>query len=82
MLVSGVFVSATHAVSYTHLDVYKRQISYSMAIPIIMGQNIGTCVTALLSSIGVNKNAKRVSIIHISFNLFGTAIGLVVYRCV
>lgn len=44
-----------------------------------MGQNIGTCVTALLSSIGVNKNAKRVSIIHISFNLFGTAIGLVVY---
>ena len=54
-------------------------ISYSMAIPIIMGQNIGTCVTALLSSIGVNKNAKRVSIIHISFNLFGTAIGLVVY---
>ncbi|MFQ7714267.1 MAG: hypothetical protein ACLRI8_07730 [Agathobacter rectalis] len=36
-------------------------ISYSMAIPIIMGQNIGTCVTALLSSIGVNKNAKRVS---------------------
>lgn len=44
-------------------------ITYGMAIPIIMGQNIGTCVTALLSSIGVNKNAKKVSVIHISFNL-------------
>lgn len=54
-------------------------VSYGIAIPIIMGQNIGTCVTALLSSIGVSKNAKRVSVIHISFNLLGTAIGLVIY---
>ena len=54
-------------------------ITYGMAIPIIMGQNIGTCVTALLSSIGVNKNAKKVSVIHISFNLIGTIIGLIVY---
>jgi len=54
-------------------------ITYGVAIPIIMGQNIGTCVTALLSTIGVSKNAKRVSVIHISFNLIGTAIGLVLY---
>ena len=54
-------------------------ITYGMAIPIIMGQNIGTCVTALLSSIGVNKNAKKVSVIHISFNLIGTILGLIVY---
>lgn len=52
-------------------------ITYGMAIPIIMGQNIGTCATALLSSIGVNRNAKRVSVIHLSFNLIGTAIFLI-----
>ncbi len=49
-------------------------LSYSMAIPIIMGQNIGTCVTALISSIGVSKNAKRVAAIHVYFNLIGSAI--------
>lgn len=51
-------------------------VTYGIAIPIIMGQNIGTCVTALISSIGVSRNAKRVSVIHISFNLIGTALGL------
>lgn len=50
-----------------------------MALPIIMGQNIGTCVTALLSSIGVNRNARRVSVIHISFNLIGTAVCLAAF---
>lgn len=54
-------------------------ISYGMAIPIIMGQNIGTCVTALISSIGVNKHAKRVSVVHIYFNVIGTAIWLSLY---
>lgn len=54
-------------------------ISYGMAIPIIMGQNIGTCVTALISSIGVSKNAKRVAVIHISFNILGTAVFMIFY---
>lgn len=54
-------------------------ISYGMAIPIIMGQNIGTCVTALISSIGVSKNAKRVAVIHISFNIIGTIIFMAIY---
>ena len=54
-------------------------ISYNMALPIIMGQNIGTCVTALLSSIGTNKNAKRVTAIHISFNVIGTVFCLAVF---
>ncbi len=54
-------------------------ISYGIALPIIMGQNIGTCLTALLTSIGVNRNARRVSIIHVSFNLIGTAIFLVAF---
>ena len=54
-------------------------ITYAMAIPIIMGQNIGTCVTALLSSIGVNRNAKRVAAIHISFNVIGTVVCLILF---
>ena len=48
--------------------------SYAVAIPIIMGQNIGTCVTALLSAIGANKNAKRAAMIHLYFNLIGTVV--------
>ena len=76
---TGVIQSSAASVGVLQALAMTGAISYSMAIPIIMGQNIGTCVTALLSSLGVNKNAKRVSIIHISFNLFGTAIGLVVY---
>ena len=52
--------------------------TFAMAIPIIMGQNIGTCVTALISSFGVNRNAKRVAIVHIAFNIIGTVIGLIV----
>lgn len=54
-------------------------VPFSTALPIIMGQNIGTCVTALLSSIGANKNAKRASMIHLYFNLIGTVIFMVVF---
>ena len=54
-------------------------ITYGMALPIIMGQNIGTCMTSLMSSIGGNRNARRVSVIHVSFNLIGTAIGLLIF---
>ncbi len=54
-------------------------ITYGMAMPVIFGQNIGTCVTALLSSIGVNRNAKRVAIIHICFNMIGTVVWLTVF---
>ncbi len=57
-------------------------ISYGMAIPIIMGQNIGTCVTALLSSIGVSKNAKRVAAVHVYFNLIGTIFWLALFYIV
>jgi len=54
-------------------------ITYSAAFPIIMGQNIGTCVTSVISSIGANRSARKVSIIHITFNLIGTTIFLVAY---
>ena len=54
-------------------------VNYSVAIPIIMGQNIGTCVTSLISSVGATKNAKRAAMIHLYFNLIGTIIFMVVF---
>ena len=57
-------------------------VSYAAAIPIIMGQNIGTCVTALLSSFGTNKNAKRAAVIHLSFNVIGTVVWLTVFSII
>ncbi|MBR4101374.1 MAG: Na/Pi cotransporter family protein [Oscillospiraceae bacterium] len=79
-LVTGIIQSSAASVGILQtLASQTGQISYSMAIPIIMGQNIGTCVTALISSIGVSRNAKKVAIVHISFNLIGTAICLSLY---
>ena len=54
-------------------------VSYSAAIPIIMGQNMGTCITAMLSSVGTNKNARRTAFVHLLFNAIGTLIGLVLF---
>jgi phosphate:Na+ symporter len=57
-------------------------ISIGMSVPIIMGQNIGTCVTALISSVGTNRNARRASIIHLSFNVIGTTVLLIAYSII
>ncbi len=57
-------------------------VSYAVALPIIMGQNIGTCVTSLISSIGASKNAKRASMIHLYFNLLGTIIFMTVFYAI
>ncbi len=51
-------------------------VSYGAAIPIIMGQNIGTCVTAMISSVGTTKNARRAALVHLSFNVIGTMVCL------
>ena len=71
---TGIIQSSAASVGILQALSLTGGITYGMALPIIMGQNIGTCVTALLSSIGVNRNARRVSVIHISFNLIGTAV--------
>ena len=55
-------------------------LTYQMAIPIIMGQNVGTCISAVLSSIGVNTNARRVSAVHVLFNILGVVICLSVFE--
>ena len=76
---TGVIQSSAASVGILQALALTGSITYGMAVPIIMGQNIGTCVTALLSSIGVNRNAKRVSVIHISFNIIGTVVGLLLF---
>ena len=58
------------------------QVTYAAAVPIIMGQNIGTCVTAMLSSVGATKNAKRAASVHLLFNIIGTLVGLVLFLLV
>ncbi len=60
-------------------DPSQQAMTFAVAIPIIFGQNIGTCITSLISSIGANKNAKRVVVVHFAFNLIGTTIFMILY---
>lgn len=83
-ILAGLFVTAiiqSSAASIGMLQALSMTggITYGIAIPIIMGQNIGTCATAILSSIGVSRNAKRVSVIHLSFNIIGTLLFMIVF---
>ena len=57
-------------------------VSFGSAIPIIMGQNIGTCVTAMISGIGASKNARRAALVHLYFNIIGTAVFMIVFYTV
>ena len=76
---TGVIQSSAASVGILQALALTGSITYGMAIPIIMGQNIGTCVTALISSIGVSRGAKRVSVIHVAFNVTGALAGLIVF---
>lgn len=76
---TGIIQSSAASVGILQALALTGSISFGMAIPIIMGQNIGTCVTALISSIGVNRNAKQVAVVHISFNVIGTVICLTLF---
>lgn len=78
-LFTGIIQSSAASVGVLQALSLTGSISYGMAIPIIMGENIGTCVTALLSSIGVKRDAKRVAVIHITFNIIGTVVCLLIY---
>ncbi len=78
-ILTGIIQSSSASVGILQALAVTGQVSYGAAIPIIMGQNIGTCVTALLSSIGTNKNAKRAAMVHLSFNVIGTIVWLSVF---
>ncbi len=76
---TGVIQSSAASVGILQALAMTGEITYGMALPIIMGQNIGTCITALISSIGVNRNAKKVAIVHILFNVIGTIVCLILF---
>ncbi len=75
-VLTGIIQSSSASVGILQALSATGAISYGAAIPIIMGQNIGTCITALLSSMGANKNAKRTAMVHLYFNLLGTAVAM------
>ena len=81
-VVTAIIQSSSASVGILQALSATGAVSYGAAIPIIMGQNIGTCVTAMLSSVGANKNARRASFIHLSFNVIGTTVWLVVFSAI
>lgn len=78
-VLTGIIQSSSASVGILQALASTGQVTYGAAIPIIMGQNIGTCVTALLSSIGTNKNARRAALVHLSFNVIGATVGIILY---
>ncbi|MCF0135258.1 MAG: Na/Pi cotransporter family protein [Lachnospiraceae bacterium] len=79
LLITAIIQSSSASVGILQALALTGVVSYGAAIPIIMGQNIGTCVTALISSIGVSHNAKKVAVVHVAFNIIGTTICLAAY---
>jgi len=78
-LLTAVLQSSSASVGILQALCATGTVSYGTAVPIILGQNIGTCVTALLSSVGTSKNARRAAIVHLYFNLIGTAAFMAVF---
>lgn len=81
-ILTAIIQSSSASVGILQALAATGQVSYGAAIPIIMGQNIGTCITAILSSFGTNKNAKRAAMLHLFFNIIGTAVLLTVFYIV
>ncbi len=80
--ITAIIQSSAASIGMLQALVMRVDMTYSMALPIIMGQNIGTCITAVLSSIGVNANAKKVAVVHVAFNVIGTVVFLTLYEIV
>ena len=78
-VLTGIIQSSSASVGILQALSSTGRVTIGTSIPIIMGQNIGTCVTALLSSVGTNRNARRASIVHLLFNVMGTTILLAAY---
>ena len=78
-VLTAVIQSSSASVGILQALAVTGQVSFGAAIPIIMGQNIGTCATAMLSSVGANKNARRAALVHLSFNVIGSAVWLAVF---
>ena len=82
LILTAITQSSSASVGILQALCLTGAVSYGTTLPIIMGQNIGTCVTAILSSIGASKNAKRAALVHLYFNIIGTAIFMLVFYMV
>ena len=78
-LVTAVIQSSSASVGILQALCVTGSINYAAAVPIILGQNIGTCATAMMSGVGASKNARRASIVHLLFNIIGTAIFMIAF---
>lgn len=78
-LLTAIIQSSSASVGILQALSATGAISVASAFPIILGQNIGTCVTALISSIGTSKNAKRTAVIHLAFNIIGVIVGMILF---
>ena len=78
-ILTAIIQSSSAAVGILQALCATGAVTYGTALPIIMGQNIGTCITAVLSAIGTSKNAKRAAAVHLSFNVLGTTIFMIVF---
>jgi len=78
-VLTAVIQSSSASVGILQALASTGAVSVGAAIPIIMGQNIGTCITAIMSSFGTNKNARRAALVHLSFNVIGTIVWLAVF---
>ena len=78
-ILTAIIQSSSASVGVLQALSVTGKVTFGSAIPIIMGQNIGTCITAILSSIGATKNAKRAALVHLSFNIIGTLILLTLF---
>ena len=81
-ILTAIIQSSSASVGILQALAATGAVSYGAAIPIIMGQNIGTCVTAMISSVGTTKNAKRAALVHLSFNVIGTVVCLSLFALV
>ena len=81
-VLTAVIQSSSASVGILQALCVTGAVNYSVALPIIMGQNIGTCVTSIISSVGASKNAKRAAMVHLYFNLIGTVIFMLVFYIV
>ncbi|MBP3569661.1 MAG: Na/Pi cotransporter family protein [Lachnospiraceae bacterium] len=79
MVLTAIIQSSSASVGILQALCVTGAVPFSTALPIIMGQNIGTCVTAIISSIGTSKNAKRAAAVHLFFNVIGTAVFMIVF---
>ncbi len=81
-LITAAIQSSSASVGMLQMLSATGAVTYGAAIPMIMGQNIGTCITAMISSVGTNKNAKRAAMVHLSFNVIGTVVWLAVFMLI